>query len=190
MDQFNSNTYKKQSLGSEFMHSCLGKIIILTLVIIVLLIIAVMTVPSDQVMAAEMEDNVREFLQDNDSIKGDGIDQAVDNFSNIFTVADSTVDDHEIMEAYHKYNDLRIFKHALYSSAIVFNNLHPMGVRIGVGVFGVVIPTIEYPDLLLDVSAVRREYNKKLIQDVPLPDQYVGENPNLKPYHYKGNPDD
>ena len=32
MEQFNSNTYKKQTAWQEFTHSCLGKIIILAVI--------------------------------------------------------------------------------------------------------------------------------------------------------------
>ena len=34
------------------------------------------------------------------------------------------------------------------------------------------------------------DYNKKLIKDQPVPDLYTGDNPNIQPFHYKGNPDD
>ena len=37
---------------------------------------------------------------------------------------------------------------------------------------------------------VRGKYNERLIQDQVIPDTYLGDNPMLKPYHYKGNPDD
>jgi hypothetical protein len=42
----------------------------------------------------------------------------------------------------------------------------------------------------MNVGNVRGEYNKRLIQDVAVPDPYIGENPNVQPFHYKGNPDD
>ncbi len=190
MDQFNRNNYKKDSILHEFLNSCLGKIVILGIVALVLLIIAIMTVPTDEVMKTEMEDNIRECLQANDSIRGDIIDDVVNNASHIFTVADSTMDDHEIWKTYNKYNELRIYRHAFYSTALIHNNMRPNGVRVGIGIFGIVIPTVYYSDLLLRTGAIRREFNQKLLQDAPPPDAYVGENPELQPYHYKGNPDD
>ena len=48
---------------------------------------------------------------------------------------------------------------------------------------------IEFMQFMFD-AAVRGEYNKRLIQDVAVPDPYIGENPNVQPFHYKGNPDD
>ena len=190
MDQFNRNTYKKESLFQAFYHSCLGKLVIIGVVALALLITAIMTVPTNEVMTAEMEDNIRQCIQANDSISGDLIDDVVNNANNMFTVADSTQDNKELMALYHKYNTLTIERHALYSLAILRNNFRPDGVRAGIGIFGLVIPTVYYSDLLLRTGVVRRDYNQKLLQDVPIDDQDLGENPNLNPYHYKGNPDD
>jgi hypothetical protein len=190
MDQFNRNNYKKDSIIQEFWHSCLGKLVVLGVVALILLIIAIVTVPNDEVMKAEMDDNIRQCLQANDSIRGDIIDDVVNNASHIFSVADSTIDDHEILEVYNKYNELRIYRHTFFSTAMIHNNLHPQGIRAGIGIFGLVIPTVYYSDLLLRTGAVRRDFNQKLIQDAPPADDYIGENPNLNPYHYKGNPDD
>lgn len=190
MEQFNRNTYKRQSVAQEFYNSCLGKIIILAVVTVVLLIVAIATVPSDEVMTTEMEDNIRECLQDNDSIRGDAIDAFVDNLSNIFTEADTLRDNQEVMKAYRKYNRLRIYRHTCYSTARIHNNMNPEGIRVGWGFFGIVVPTVVYSDLLLNVGPARGDYNKRLIRDVAIPDEYAGENPNVTPYHYKGNPDD
>ena len=191
MDQFNRNNYKKESLFQAFYHSCLGKLVILGVVALVLLIIGVITVPNDEVMMAEMEDNIRQCLQANDSIRGDLIDDVVNNASHMFTVADSTMYDKELLFTYHKYNDLRIYRHAFYSVARLHNNIHPEGVRVGLGVYGMVIPTVYYTDMLLRTGIVRRSYNEKLIPDTPpVEEEDLGENPNLNPYHYKGNPDD
>ncbi len=190
MDQFNRNNYKKDSIFHEFIHSCLGKIVIMGIMALILLVIAIMSVPSDEVMKAEMEDNIRQCLQANDSIRGDIIDDVVNNTSHIFTVADSTIDDREIWKTYKKHNELRIYHHAFYSTALIHNNLRPNGIRVGLGIFGIVIPTVYYSDLLLRTGAIRREFNQKLLQDAPPSDAYVGENPELEPYHYKGNPDD
>ena len=70
------------------------------------------------------------------------------------------------------------------------NNIHPSGIREGIGIFGIVIPTINYDDFLMSEGPVRGKYNERLIQDQVIPDDYLGDNPMLKPYHYKGNPDD
>lgn len=182
------NSYRtKQSVAQQFYHSCLGKIIILLVTLLVLFIIAVLTVPSDEKMEREMMDNIRQCIQDNDSIKGDGIDDAIANLTRIFTEADSTYDDKEVMEAFHTHNKLEIYRHNFYSTALLRNNLSAEGIRVGVGIYNTVIPTVKYSDIILFVSTIKT-YKERLI-DPALQDDYVGENPNLKPYHYLGDPD-
>ena len=189
MEQDARNSYRKQqSVAQEFYHSCLGKIIILLVFLGILFVIAVMTVPSDEKMQTEMMDNIRECIQENDSIKGDGIDDAVANFSRIFTEADSTFNDKEAMEAFHKYNKLEIYRHSFYSTARLRNNLSAEGIRVGIGIFNLVIPTVKYSDIILFVSTIKNYNKERLIEPMPQ-DEYVGENPNIKEYHYLGDPD-
>ena len=190
MEQFNSNTYKKQTPWQEFSHTCLGKIVILAAIACILLIFAALTRPSESMVRWQMEDNIKECLIANDSIKSDFIDDYVGNIGHLLTHADSTELDKEEWETYQKLNQLRIYSHLFYRTAYVINNINPAGTRIGFGIFGIVIPTVKYSDLLMNVGNVRGEYNKRLIQDVAVPDPYIGENPNVQPFHYKGNPDD
>jgi hypothetical protein len=53
-------------MSAEFTNSCLGKLFVLAVIIIILLIAAALTVPSEEEMRTQMEDNIRECLQDND----------------------------------------------------------------------------------------------------------------------------
>ncbi len=185
MDQFN----KKESLAHEFSHSCLGRIIILAVIALILSVIAIMSAPNEEMMIAETEDNVRQCLQDNDSIKGDVIDDAVANIGRTVTVADSALDNKEMLEACMKYNKIEAYRHTLYSTARIRNNAHPEGVRVGIGIFGFVISTVCYEDLVMDLGPVRGKYNQPLIKEPEGSDPYLGENPYIKPYHYQGNPD-
>jgi hypothetical protein len=41
----------------------------------------------------------------------------------------------------------------------------------------------------MNTGAVRGDYGKRLIRDITLPSNYTGENPNVQPYHYQGDPD-
>ena len=189
MDQFNKNTYKKKSLFQEFYGSCLGKIIILAGFLLVLFIMAVISVPTDTVMLQETEDNIRQCLQDNDSIKGDIIDEMVSNINRTYSEADTTVNDKDIMDAYHKYNTLEVVDHTWYKMTRLINNTHPQGIRVGWGIFGTVISTVYYNDMVLTTGPVRGSYNKKLLQDPLVNDYDSTSNPNLQPYHYQGNPD-
>jgi len=190
MEQFNQNTYKKATVWQDFYHSCLGKIIILAIIIFVLFLLAIISKPSESMMRWQMTDNIHECIQDNDSIQQDQIDDYVGNLAHILTHADTLQTDAEIWETYLELNRLEIYNHSFYRTARIINNVHPEGVRVGIGVFGIVIPTIKYSDLLLNTGRVRGNYNERLIRDVSVPDGYMGENPHVKPYHYKGNPDD
>lgn len=189
MEQDAKNSYRtQQSVAQEFYHSCLGRIVILIAILLVLFVIAVITVPSEAKMQSEMMDDILECIHDNDSIKGDGIDDTIANFGRIFSEADSTEADKELLEAFNKYNKLEIYRHSFYSTARLRNNLSAEGIRVGIGIFGFVIPTVKYSDIILFVSTFKN-YNKERLIDPPSQDEYVGENPNIKEYHYLGDPD-
>jgi hypothetical protein len=189
MEQDAKNSYRtQQSVAQEFYHSCLGRIVILIAILLVLFVVAVITVPSEAKMQSEMMDDILECIHDNDSIKGDGIDDTIANFGRIFSEADSTEADKELLEAFNKYNKLEIYRHSFYSTARLRNNLSAEGIRVGVGIFGFVIPTIKYSDIILFVSTFKN-YNQERLIDPPSQDEYVGENPNIKEYHYLGDPD-
>ena len=66
--------------------------------------------------------------------------------------------------------------------------MHPEGTRVGFGIFGVIIPTVLYEDILLDVGPVHKGYEQKLNQEVigKPEDEDLGENPNITEFHYKG----
>ena len=103
MEQDAKNSYRtQQSVAQEFYHSCLGRIVILIAILLVLFVIAVITVPSEAKMQSEMMDDILECIHDNDSIKGDGIDDTIANFGRIFSEADSTEADKELLEAFNK----------------------------------------------------------------------------------------
>ncbi len=189
MDQFNKDTYKKRGLAHDFTHSCLGKIIITAAVLLVLSLVAIISVPREKAALKETDDNIRQCLQDNDSIKGDVIDDVVSNIARTFTKADSTLDKKDRVAIYRKHNKLEYYNHTLFSTVRIRNNARPEGVRASIGVFGIVISTILYEDLLMDVVPVRGNYNEPLIKESTIPDPYIGENPYVKPYHYQGNPD-
>ena len=184
-----NNSYKKKGMMQEFSGSCLGKIIITSVILFFLFLLCVFTLPSQKVMELEVEDNVRQCLQENDSLRGDVIDEVVANISRSFSEADSTVDDHEIMDVYHKYNRVEFKDHTFFRTANIINYTHPEGVCVAWGIMGAVFSTVYYDDLVLTTGAVRRTYNKKLLQDPTFSDEDLGENPNLQPYHYEGNPD-
>ena len=184
-----NNSYKKKSMIQEFTGSCLGKVIITAAILFFLFLLCVFTVPSQQAMEQEVEDNVRQCLQENDSLRGDVIDEVVANISRSFSEADSTVDDHEIMAIYHKYNRVEFKDHTFFRTANLINYTHPQGVCVAWGIMGAVFSTVYYDDLVLTTGAVRGTYNKRLLNDMPVSDDHVNEATKLEPYHYQGNPD-
>jgi hypothetical protein len=191
MEPTNKSTYKKQSMTAEFSNSCLGKLIILAAIVIILLIVALITAPSDVEMKTQMQDNIRECLQDNDVKRCDPVDEVFNNIRRPFTEADTTYNDKEKLETFYRNNKLEIYNHTLFSTARVSNNLNPEGLREGIGIFGIVIPFLNYDDFLMTEGNVRGKNNDHIIKDAGVPEEMdYGDNPMLKPYHYKGNPDD
>ena len=179
MKQQDRGSYrKKDSLVTEFRHSCLGRIIITAVILAILAVIAWMTKPSEQVMYDEMIDNIRECIEANDSINTDWIDDAVNNVGYIFTSADSTVNE-DIMNAFFEYNRLEYNDHTLFATMRLYNNFRIQGVRCGYGIFGIVIPTVNFNDFLLRVGTMRKDYNQSIIRQTYGDDDYMGENPDL-----------
>ena len=190
MDQFHSDSYKKQNLMQEFFNSCLGRLVILLIVFLVLYIFALITVPSKKLMLAETIDNIHECLQENDSIKADEIDELINNISRTISVADTALTNPEVFNAFLKYNRLQVFQHPGFLTVHVYNGIYPQGRRISIGVFQTVISTLNYDDLVLSTGAVRGDYNKQLAAPVEVPDTgYIGENANIEPYHFMGDED-
>jgi hypothetical protein len=176
MDQFNKNVYKREGIFDEFTGSCLGKLIIMAVVILGFCVLAIISVPSENEMFAETEDNIRQCIQDNIEKKGDIVDELVWNIGRSFSAADSTLDNKEALEAFAKYNTIDVFRHSLYSTARLSNSTHPEGVRVAVGLFGFVISTVHYSDIVLDFGPVRGNYDDQLIKPDNVPEEMPEEN--------------
>jgi len=191
MDQFNSDSYKKQGLMQQFFHSCLGKIVILLVALFALYIFALITIPSKNMMLLETYDNIHECLQENDSVKADEIDEVINNVTRSFLNADTTKTNPEVLKAFLKYNRLAVYRHPGFQTVHVINSIYPQGRRISIGLFQGVISTLNYEDLVVTTGAARGDYNKQLNAPVEVPDsdEYIGENPNVEPYHFEGNDD-
>ena len=190
MDQSNYGGYRKQETPLQaFYHSCLGKIIILAGILVVLFIIAIMTKPTRDEMEKEMVDNILQCIEANDSIRGDKIDDHVNNFAYVFSKADTSKINKDLRTSLNKNNRLETYNHTGFRTAYIFNNVHPEGVRIGYGLFGIVYPTITYEDLLLNVGPMQKKYNDGVIRSTIINNHDLGTNPNIKAYHYQGDPD-
>ena len=190
MDQTSTGGFKQnESPIQAFYHSCLGKLAILGGILILLFIVALMTKPTQEEMEMEMVDNILQCIQANDSIQGDDIDDQVNNLNNMFSKADTAKIHKDLLKSLKKNNRLEIYNHSFFRTAYILNNIHPEGVRVGVGMFGVVYPTVIYKDLLLNVGPMQKNYKDGVIRTGTINTHDFGSNPAVKPYHYQGDPD-
>ena len=190
MDQTSNGGFKKtESPFQAFYHSCLGKLIILGGILILLFIVALMTKPTQEEMEMEMVDNILQCIEANDSIQGDDIDDQVNNLNSMFTRADTAKINKDLLKSLKKNNRLEIYNHSFFRTAYIINNIYPQGTRVGVGMFGVVYPTVIYKDLLLNVGPMQKDYKDGVIRSTVIKTHDLGTNPAVKPYHYQGDPD-
>ena len=190
MDQTSNGNFKKnESPIQAFYHSCLGKIAILIGILILLFIVAIMTKPTQEEMEMEMVDNILQCIQANDSIQGDDIDDQVNNMNSVFSRADTAKINKELLTSLKKNNKLEIYNHSFFRTAYIINNIHPAGVRVGIGMFSVVYPTVLYKDLLLNVGPMQKNYKDGVIRSTIVKPADLGTNPAVKPFHYQGDPD-
>lgn len=187
----NTNYRTNESFTQEFTRSCLGRILIFGVIVLAGMLVAYFTAPKESDMDEEMHDNIMQCLEVNDGIKGDVVDDYVHNLAFIFTTADTTVIAEDKLQTYHKYNRLESYRHTFYSTSYIHNNMHPEGTRVGIGIFGIIIPTVLYGDILLDVGTVHKGYEQKLNKEMIITeDADLGETPSITEYHYKGDQDD
>lgn len=190
MYQPSTGHFKKQeTVGQAFSHSCLGRLVIMAAIMLAIVALAIMSKPSEKEMEKETIDNIMQCIQANDSIRGDKIDDTVNNLTNAFTKADTAKVNIELRKAYFQHNRIEVYNHIGLRTAYVFNNVHPEGVRVGFGIFGLVFPTVTYEDLLLNVDPIQHEYKDGVIQVEEVPAQDLGSNPNITEFHYEDDPD-
>ena len=190
MDQASNGSFKKnESPIQAFYHSCLGKIAILTGILILLFIVGIMTKPTQQEMEMEMIDDILQCIEANDSIQGDEIDDQVNNLNSMFSRADTAKINKDLLTSLNKNNRLEIYNHSFFRTAYIINNIYPQGRRVGFGMYGVVYPTVLYKDLLLNVGPMQKKYKDGVIRTGNVNTHDLGINPPVKAYHYQGDPD-
>lgn len=176
----NQDTFnKRESAWQQFHQSCLGRIVILSAIILLLMFVAIVTRPSEEKMKRETRDNIMELIHDNDSTRQDQVENTFANMAYIFTSHD-TLDKDTMWATFEKYNSLEYRSHTLFSEMRLHNTIHVMGVNCAVGVLGMVIPTIDYDDLLMWADIMKKEYRQQqVITNEPVEDYYFGEDPDL-----------
>lgn len=185
MYQNNRGSYRtKESLASQFGHSCLGQLIIIGGVLGLLMLIAHVTRPSDETMMEEMDDNVLQCIEELDSLNNDWTDLAVSNVRYMFTTSDSTVESQMMHDFNALGNRLQYNTHAFYKTVVLVNSFTPGGKRCGIGVLGMVIPMLDYNDMILSEMVMQTEPFMKQHLHVDIDSVDLGEDPLLAPYQY------
>lgn len=184
MQQESSAYRTNESLLKQFTHSCLGKIVILAVLLVILLVVAWLTNPSDRRMRNAMHDNIRQSIESRDSLTTDGLDDFVSNIGYTFTWTDEP-ENKERMALFDKYNRREFYDHTFFSTMYIFNTLTTEHERCGVGIFGLVIPTVNFNKYLLREGPMRQEYEAPLIQQTTEPDEYFGDN-HVDIFRYEG----
>ena len=128
-------------------------------------------------MFAETNDNIRQCIEENDSLTIDGLDAMLNNIGYMFSEADTTKTT-DVMDEFNKYNRMEYYDNVVFSTIRLSNNYRIEGVRCAIGIFGMVIPTANYSDFLLRVGPVRKDYNQPIIPQTG-DEEYFGENPDL-----------
>ena len=179
----------EKNFVQKLLSSKVGRILFYSGIIIAVLLLISISAPSKKEMKKAMTDNVMQCLEDNNQHKGDAIDDFVHNLTYTFSEADTINIAPDVREAYDKYNKLESYRHLFYSTAYIHNNIHPEGIRVGVGFLGFVFSTLQYSDLLLDVEPVHKGYEQKLLDPVKIEETDLGSNPNIREFHYQRDPD-
>lgn len=159
----NGDAYKGEGLQTQFRRSCMGKLLIFAAFCGILLLIASMTVPSEEKMATEIQDDIVECINDPDCAQADGVDDFVRNFSCMFTSADS-IKDPSLLKQFYKYNKVEIYPHKFFVTARLHNSFNPEGIRVAIGMFGLVLPTDNFSRYLLREGPLRKNYNERVIK--------------------------
>ena len=177
--QTNKSEYHKETLAAEIKKSCLAKVIMLVAVMLLLMLSAKLTIPSDEQMMYGTLDGVCQCIQDSHGVPGDKSDDIVRNgIATVSHETDSAKKD-TILADFKKFNRVEIYHHTFFSTAYIISNFNSRGARAAVGIFGFVIPTVNFNDFVLRNGPIRKEYNQRIIKQTITSDTYMGDNPDL-----------
>ena len=177
--QTNKREYHKETLAAEIKKSCLAKVIMLVAVMLLLMLSAKLTIPSDEQMMYGTLDGVCQCIQDSHGVPGDKSDDIVRNgIATVSHETDSAKKD-TILADFKKFNRVEIYHHTFFSTAYIISNFNSRGARAAVGIFGLVIPTVNFNDFVLRNGPIRKEYNQRIIKQTITSDTYMGDNPDL-----------
>jgi len=196
MDQTNrrGNFRTNESMFKQFRQSCLGKVVITGVIIIILLIVAAITNPSAEKMVSETIDNVHQSIESDLGRDAEWIEATVSNIGYTFSSADP---DEALSKgqkerrkiqweafnagSYNQFNESNVSNYTFFSTISIPNNIFGEPKVVGFGIFGLVIPTVNYNNFIpLDGKTGDRPGQK--IDNGVNPDEYMGDNPELGPF--------
>jgi len=177
--QSNKGGLAKDSLATQFVRSCFGKIVILIAFIALVLIFAKMTIPSDEKMEFGTFDGVYHCIVESHGVPGDKSDDIVRNTIATFSHETDSLKKDSVLEDFNKFNRLETYHHTFFSTTYIISNFNSNGARAAVGIFGMVIPTVNFNDFVLRNGPVRKDYNQKILKQSITSDTYMGDNPDL-----------
>lgn len=167
MQQTENDEFRtKESAFKQFKHTCLGKVIIVLAIFVILLVIAWLTNPSEVKMRDEMEDNIQQSIWSRDSIEADGLDVFVSNIGHTFTHwSDSVTEDMKNrMRRFNNNNKKEYYDHTFFTTMHINCNFKGETKRVGLGIFGFVIPLVDFNQFVPREGPLPNYENPKLIQ--------------------------
>ena len=167
------------SLLHIFTHSCFGRLVITAAILAVVGVTAFYTCPDEELMRAEMDDNIRQCIEERDSVNSDWTETMVKNSRYMFSTADSVLTHPEDINVFYKFNTLAYYDHALFSTMHIHNSFHIEGKRCAIGIFGIVIPLVDFNDFLLREGPMFKEYERPAPDYSAGSEEFFGENPDL-----------
>lgn len=170
MYQTDRGTYSKGNICSQLGNSCLGRTAITAAIVALILVAAHYTVPSEQQMREKAVNGIALCIISNIEHDQDAADDIVRNMAAVVTRVDSTGRNIEQIKMFNKLNRIAVYPHTFYSTVRIHNYAHAGGVRVAVGLFGIVFPTVSTSDYLLRTDAMQKDY-----KDVPLGRHLVDE---------------
>ena len=167
------------SLFYLFTHSCLGHLIITLVILALLAVVACLTCPNEERVRTEMDDNIRQCIEERDSVSNDWTETFVKNTRYMFTTADSILTHPEDLHVFYEFNSLVFHDHSLFSTMHIHNSFHIEGKRCAIGIFGLVIPIVDFNDFLLREGPMFKEYKRPAPDYGSSSEEFFGDNPDL-----------
>lgn len=162
-----------------FRHSCLGRLIMLAGIFAVLAVLAYFTCPTEEQMRAEMDDNIRQCIEERDSVSSDWTETTVKNIRYMFTHADSVLTHPEDLHVFYEFNTLAFYDHSFFATMFIHNSFYIEGKRCAIGIFGLVIPIVDFNEFLLREGPMFKEYKRPAVNYDADSEEYFGDNPDL-----------